>query len=89
MHFTIFLKQVNLFCKNAHSIFVISTETGRSGTVKGGQRPCPDLDGGKMKVRQGSERQLASASFSHPFLPPGVFFLLFYFIAFLTEIRSN
>lgn len=78
-----------LFCKNACSIFVISTETGRSGTVEGGgQCPCPDLDDEKWKWRQGSERQLASASFSHPFLPPGVFFFLFFF-AFLTEIRSK
>lgn len=79
-----------LFCKNACSIFVISTETGRSGTVEGGgQRPCPDLDDEKWKWRQGSERQLASASFSHPFLPPGVFFFFFFFLHFWLKLEVN
>lgn len=46
VHFTTFSRQVNLFGKNARSIFVISTEAGRSGTVEGGgeQRPRSDLD---------------------------------------------
>lgn len=78
-----------LFCKNACSIFVISTETGRSGTVERGDN-APVLT---WMMKNESEGKVARDSWHQPalvtpFYPQESFFFSFFF-AFLTEIRSK